>query len=749
MGQKVGLVLGGGGAKGLSHIGVLKALEEHHIPVDYITGTSIGAILGAMYASGYSPAEMEQLALDGKFDEWASGIIDEKYYAYYLRDDPIPLLGSFRFDYDATWKGILPSSLRSPFIMDFMVQQYFAQANAASKNNFDSLMVPFRCVAADISTNRPLILREGDLAWAVRASMTFPFLFKPIRIDDKILYDGGMYNNFPADVMYQDFYPDIIIGSKAAGNFSSPQDDDLISHVQAMITEQTDYSVICENSILINPDLDEFGLFRFDHPKAIIDKGYDETIRHINEIRFYIHDSLSPTEAQIRREAYKSKAPPLQIDRIYVNGLNHLQYRFVHNYFKRNLRTRKNQQNPSPIEEVKEEYLMLVAMDLFKKSIPSIRYDTATTYYSLHLDMERKANFTAGFGGIISTSTINEAFVEVKYQFLRRNIHTASINTHFGRFYNSFKIQDRIDFPLEQEIYLMGSFTINYWNYFKSSTAFIEDNTPSYLIERDRHGRFVIGKGIGAKGKAELDISRGYLIEEYYNTSNYRSKDTLDRTSFSFTSPGIILDFNNLNRIQYPSAGTRFKVAIRYIHGTEYHRPGSTSIHPTSSHDLQNWFSFTASYESYYPTEMKWIWGFSIESAFSTQQPFNNFTASVLYAPVWSPVPEAGTLFMPQIRAYSYIALGGRIIYPLWKNIEIRLETHLFNPYHELRSTPDQSTIIKENYRNLYGIIGLIPIYHSPIGPLSFSCIYYHRSPAPFSFNLNFGYILFNRKAWF
>jgi NTE family protein len=747
--QKVGLVLGGGGAKGLSHIGVLKALEENHIPIHYVTGTSIGAIVGGLYAAGYSPTEIEEIALSGKFEEWASGLIDDKFYYYYLQDEPNPSMGGIRFEYDSVWRTILPSSLRSPLIMDFVVQQYFATANAASGNNFDHLMIPFRCVAADITNNRPLVLKQGDLGRAVRASMTFPFIFKPIRIDGKLLYDGGMYNNFPADVMFEEFYPDMIIGSKAADNYGPPSDDNLITHLQNMLMEKADFSVICENSILIQPDLSAFSVMRFSNPKAIIDSGYFETLRQIGNIRMFISDSITPLDAAKRRQAFRELSPPLLIDGWQIAGLNHIQFKFVNNYFKRNLRMGKDRKIPNSINVVKDEYLKLAALDLFRRSDPTILPDTSSQFYYLHLDMEQKGNLSATFGGVISTNPINEAFMEVKYRFLRRNIHTASVNTHFGRFYNSLNLQERIDLPLAQDIYILGAMTINHWNFFKTSTAFIEDNTPSYLIERDKHGRILFGKGIGTKGKAEIDLASGFLTFEYFNTSNYRSKDTLDRTAFGFFSPGLNLEFNTLNRKAYPDQGVRFSTHIRHISGTEYHRPGSTSLLTENSFHNQRWFSFVTSYEAFHPIDNRWTWGFAAEAAFSNQKPFNNFTASILYAPLWVPVPEASTLFKPQIRAYSYFALGGRLIYKVSKSTDVRFETHIFNPYREITTNEQQEAVIRENYENVYGIMALAGVLHTPIGPLSLNVNYYHKSPAPVSASINFGYILFNRKAWF
>lgn len=747
--QRVGVVLGGGGAKGMSHIGVLKALEENHIPIHYIAGTSIGAIVGGLYASGYSPAEIEAIALSGKFEEWASGIIPDELYSYYLLDDPNPALGNFRFDYDTSWRMVLPSSLRSPVIMDFVVQQYFAQANVASQNNFDQLMIPFRCVAADIGNSRALVLRDGDLGRAIRASMTFPFVFRPIRIDGKLLYDGGMYNNFPSDVMYHEFFPDIIIGAKAADNYDPPTDDNIISHLQNMLMENTDFDVICENSILIQPNLRPYHVLRFANPKGIIDSGYVETLRHIEEIRLFVHDSVSPDSAAAMRARFREKAPPLLIDRVYITGLNHQQFKFVNNFLKGNLRAGKDRYKPIPVEEVKQEYLKLAALDLFSKTIPTIDLDSNSRYYYLHLDMARKANFTANFGGLISTSPINEGFVELKYQFLRRNIHTASVNTHFGRFYNSIRIQDRLDFPLEQNLYLLAAFTVNHWNYFKSASAFIEDNTPAYLLERDRHFRFLLGKGVGSKGKAEIDFAMGSLVVEYFNSSDYRSKDTLDRTAFVFRSPGLKLDFNNLNRTYYASAGERFQFKVRHVAGKEYHRPGSTSVFTENSEQNQSWFTVITSYEAYHTVNPVWSLGFAIESSFSNQKPFNNYTASVLYAPVWAPVPEAATLFMPQIRAFSYFALGGRAILHTRNRVDVRFEAHMFSPYRELVPSENQQAIVKGNYQKIHGISSIIAVYHSPLGPVSFHFNYYHRSPAPLHAGISFGYILFNRKAWF
>lgn len=185
--QKVGLVLSGGGAKGLTHIGIIRALEENEIPIDYITGTSMGAIVGSLYAMGYSPDEMEQLLKSDDFKRWYSGDVEEKYIYYFKKNPPTPEFINIRISLKDSLKSVkphfLPNSIVDPIQMNIVFLQLFAQSTAACKENFDSLFIPFRCIASDVYNKRAMILKDGDLGDAVRASMSFPAMFKPIEID--------------------------------------------------------------------------------------------------------------------------------------------------------------------------------------------------------------------------------------------------------------------------------------------------------------------------------------------------------------------------------------------------------------------------------------------------------------------------------------------------------------------------------------------------------------------------------------
>ena len=231
--QRVGVVLSGGGAKGLAHIGVLKALEENEIPIDYVVGTSMGGIIAGAYAAGMSPNQIEEIALSKEFMGWITGDLEEGYNYQYSKKEDYPSFVRFNVSLDSAYGFLLNSSIASDLSLNFALTEMFAQASSISKNNFDSLFVPLRVVAADIFTQTDVVLRKGVLSDALRATQTVPFFYHPIKVDGKYLFDGGVYNNFPIDVMQKDFNPEIVIGSnvstKVFDEYPYGEDDKLIS----------------------------------------------------------------------------------------------------------------------------------------------------------------------------------------------------------------------------------------------------------------------------------------------------------------------------------------------------------------------------------------------------------------------------------------------------------------------------------------------------------------------------------------
>ena len=193
---KIGLVLSGGGSKGFAHIATLKALDSLNIPIDYIAGTSFGAIVGAMYALGYSGNQIEKMALATDWYEVQNDEPERKYLPYFRKKDS----GKYQLQFGLDGvKPVTPTGLiyGQKIILDLSkwTREY------EQVYDFDSLPRPFRCNAFDIISGKEVILKEGSLSHALRASISIPTIFAPVEWNDALLVDGGVINNLPVDIV--------------------------------------------------------------------------------------------------------------------------------------------------------------------------------------------------------------------------------------------------------------------------------------------------------------------------------------------------------------------------------------------------------------------------------------------------------------------------------------------------------------------------------------------------------------------
>ncbi len=339
--QKVGVVLSGGGAAGAAHVGFLKVLEENEIPIDYIAGTSAGAIVGAFYAAGYSPDEIRDILGSEEFISMAKGSYEDENIYYFKKDDPNASWINFKLSLTGNVSELIPTNFVDPTPIDFSYVKILAQAEAEADYNFDSLLIPFRCVAADVKNKKQVIFKNGNLTQAIRASSTYPFYIKPIRVDGSLLFDGGIYNNFPMDVIYEDFFPDIILGCNVAGSGDvNPLEDDVLSQLKAMVLNRTDNLSICENGIIVQPDMSGIGTFSFDRTADAYVQGVIATKGRMEEIKASISRRTSVETMTQRRTQFKSGFKELVFKNVHMEGLN----RFQTLYIKRSLLG--NRKNP-------------------------------------------------------------------------------------------------------------------------------------------------------------------------------------------------------------------------------------------------------------------------------------------------------------------------------------------------------------------------------------------------------------------
>jgi NTE family protein len=736
--QRVGVVFSGGGASGLAHIGVLKALEENNIPIDYITGTSIGALVGALYASGYSPWELEGIVNSEEFQKLATGLIEDKYIFYFKQKEPNSSWITLRFSAHSNFQTSLPTNLISPIPADLSLMEMLSGPAAAANYHFDSLFIPFRCLAADVVSKKQVVFKKGNLNQAVRASMSYPFYLKPISIDGRLLFDGGLYNNFPSDIMYNDFFPDMIIGSSVTSNTAPPEADNLISQVKNMLVNLTNFSTFCENGVMIEPQT-TVGLFDFENPQATIDIGYLAALEKIEQIKNFVHRRVSHQELSIRRNDFKSKIKPVVFNKILITGLNRNQAFYV----KKLLLPKERE---ITIGELKNRYYRLVADDKIKQIYP-IAIINDSSNYDLFLDIKKEQEIITQFGGNISNRAMNTGYVGLQYNYLGAQAVTLSANTYFGKLYGSGQLKARIDFPYYLPFFLEGGVTLNRWNFFKSSNTFFEDVKPSFLILNEQFGDVVIAFPVMNKGKFKAAWSIANLNNDYYQTRRFSVTDTADRTRFQLFSYTAAYERNSLNRKQYASEGSFINFSSRLIHGEEFTRPGSTSNDELPFRGIHQWGQVKLIYDSYFNKKGKMRFGFYLEGSYSNQPFFHNYTSTILAAPAFMPTPETQTIFLEKFRAHQYGAIGFKNIVSLRKNLDLRLEVYAFVPYREILQMDDQTAAYGPAFSSKSFITTTNLVYHTPIGPLSFSVNYYDKQQEPWSFLFHFGYILFNKRA--
>jgi NTE family protein len=739
--QTVGVVLSGGGSSGVAHVGVLKALEEKNIPIDYIAGTSMGALVGGMYAMGYTPAEIEAIILSREFDDWVFGRIDDRYVYYFREREPNSSWIGIKFRIDSTFKTTLPSSIISPVSMDLAFLERTSTISAAAGYRFDSLFIPYRAVAADIHNKAEVVFREGDVGQAMRASTTYPFFYKPIVVDGKLLFDGGLYNNFPADIMYQDFLPDVIIGSTVAFEMRPPEEDDILGQIKNMLMERQSYSSVCENDhmIIIRPAIPKVGILDFSQSAEMVHSGYHETLNRIGQIEKLIRRRQNPGELAKKRLAFKQRSDSLYFSRLHIEGLSRTQAAYMRGV----MGARK--QLPD-LQEFRKHYFRLALDDRIKKVYPTARKEPGMAGYTLKLNMKLDKDLFAQFGGLFSSRPINTGFIALRYKRINRLGLTLDGNAYFGKFYGSTQVKTTFDFPFRLPFLVEADFTLNNFDFFNSATTFFEEIKPSYLIQYDRSFTGNIALPLNTHGKLKVGLTSSRMFDDYYQVESFTKADTADRTEFNHGSVWLLAERSTLNRKFYASSGSALRLHVRYVDGQEVSTPGSTSFLKEITRRSLQFIRIRATYEAWYNKRGIVRPGLFAEVVASNQPFFANYTASLLEAPIFAPIPESRTRFLPEYRAHNYASGGVRLLFNIHSRLDFRLEGYIFQPYQEILAL-NLEAVYGEALANRHFMGSAALVFHTPAAPLAISLNYYEKQPEPFSLLFTAGFILFNRRS--
>lgn len=743
--QKVGLVLSGGGAKGLAHIAVIRALEENGIPIDYIAGTSMGAIVAGLYAAGYSPDEMEKLFKSEQFKFWSTGQIQEEYRYFFSKPEEDPSWLELDLQKKADKLKIMPpTNLIPEEQMDFAFMEMFSSVNAINKGDFNQLFVPFFCIATDVYNNRKVVLRQGDLGEAIRGSMTFPLYFKPIEIDGSLVFDGGIVNNFPVQDMKELFNPDLIIGHNVANNPEKPDPDNIMAQIENMIMQKTDYTISPQDGIFMETTFDNVGLLDFKKIEQIESAGYATTNKTIETIKERVSRRIRPADLQQRRAQFNMKKPAMNFQNVQVEGVTDaMQRQYI-------IQSLKHNANIVDLGELKKEYFKLVSDPQIKSLRPVARYNSESGYFDLHVITKTNNPIKIKFGANVSTRPINQGFLSGDYRIFNKRSYTLSTNMYFGRFYSSIKAGARIDYPTSLPFYLAGYFTLNRWDYYSSTTEFVfEDVRPPYVIQNESNFRAELGFPINTWGKLTFGGSLSNNKDKYYLNESIKVTDTADRTAFDAASATINLSSNTFNDKQYPTEGISSILSMNYISGKEENTPGSTSNSTIKQSSNHQFFILKGNYDRYFKFSKHLTLGWTAEGVYSNKKPFSNYMSTVLSAPVFNPTPHSKTVFMEDFRANKYVASGLKGLLILSDAFHLRAEAYAFTPVRGILETPERTaTYSDKNFSSIKFMGTGALVFQSAIGPISFSVNYYDKSQTKLFAMLNVGYILFNRKGY-
>ncbi|MCM1481821.1 MAG: patatin-like phospholipase family protein [Paludibacter sp.] len=757
----VALVLSGGSARGITHIGVIKALEENDIPIDYIAGTSMGTIVGGLYASGWTTDEISELVGSEKFRKWFLGEIDSKDKYFYRQSEPSPaLLGisakigsapDVKNLYDPASMStnpknkekkvtftpyFLPTNISNPQLMNIAVIEMCGATSGAIEGDFNKLMIPFRCVASDIYAKQAVVFSKGDLGNAIRSSMSFPFMFRPVDYEGTLLYDGGIYNNFPVDVAIKEFKPAYIIGSNVSHNSGKPDKRDLIALLEKMIVHDTDYSM--DEGLLLNFTWTQINSWDFSQVEPLVKLGYDSTMAHIDEIKAAVKKRQSQKELASKRAAFRAKVPELIFKDVEFSGVSEDQAHYLRTVFM------GHGQNTFDYNTFLNNYYKLIADNVIAEVVPQIIYDKQLEGFKLILDVSTRDQFRADIGGNISTSSPTQIYVGLSYHELKHFPISVWFEAQMGRTYNSLAAGTRLDF--RPNVYLKTELVAHMFDYYEDTKFFYVDNRTMNFRQTEIYGKVAFGFPLTMKGRLELGIGGAGMKDRYMHDRYQSLTDTVrDHSKYALFDAFLKMEGNTLNHQSYPSTGHRWQLSLQLPGGTQ------TSVSKEYANtDVDNlfdiWAQLKGHYEGYFRLAKYFSLGVEAEAVYSTRRLLSNYSSTIIQAPHFAPTPHSKAIFNPDFSANQYLAAGIKPIILIKDNWQIRLEGYAFAPIRTFERNADSTPYYSKPFNNVHFLTEGAMVYTFKKGAASLYANWYSVPANNWNIGINVGILLFKDK---
>lgn len=657
----VGLVLSGGGAKGVAHIGLIQALEENEIPVDYIAGTSIGAVVGSLYAVGLTPQQMLTLLKSRDFEMWQSGEVSEEWLVSYREDYPqckafrikLALSDSLKFP----TRLLSRHSLIDPAPMKFGMFEIYALHTLHCHQSFDSLFIPFRAVASDVCNKLPVVLRKGDLGNAVQASMSFPFVFQPTEVEGALFYDGGIYNNFPLDVVRQEFHPDFVIGSVVSDNPRCPASHDILGQLESMVVQYTDYNIPDSMGIRIRMRLSDVGLLDFHKADEIFAIGYQAGLVYADSIRSRIGHLRTMQELSEARNNYLSHCDTLNVKKIEVTGVTESQKRYVLRHFRQldlpALRT--GFYELASDDKISDIGLQLVNEKCRLPEQNALLSDSLSSQM-LRIDMKMNRNLDFRVGGLLTTVNDSRFFMGLGYKSIQRVATDINLEAQMGSSYYNTTLSLRTEVPTDRPF--MSTIRLC-WFKNRYSHDEIVLNTCSE-ISRIRHSEYyaewMLGLPLSKRGKLIANVGYGNVEDVY--TAQQESK-----ISYNLLRTGVELRYRKMKEFFYPDKGYQWSLKWNYYLNKQEH-----------------WWKGEACWEKYWSLWRYFSIGGKAYFVWSNVPESKDPCLSMLRLPAFEPYGYSMQVFNEYLRARSFGVVGLSPIWKPFKNVQFRIDSYWFQP---------------------------------------------------------------------
>ena len=732
--ERVGLVLSGGGAKGIAHIAMIQALEDNDIPVDYITGTSMGAIIGALYSCGFTPKEMMNLFLSPEFADWSSGTLnrDKVYFVSKTRGTPRMFNINFSRRDSANIFSYIPSHLISPMPMNMEFLKLFGPYSVQCRENFDSLFVPYRCVTSDIYHKHKVVCRSGSVGEAVRQSMSFPLVFKPIERDGVLVYDGGIYDNFPVDVMKEEFAPDVMIGSNVSGPDGKPIPGNVYSQLEDMIIQNNDYSLPDSLGIKVNMPVRQFGVLDWDKAQEIYDIGYRTAMEKIDSIKMRVKARRPKAEVAARRSRFNAATPQLYFNKVETSGVGEIEKQYLDYVF-----------NPRgtdsiSIDQVENSYYRVVSRPIVSDLEPTMKITPQGNI--LQVKPELNDRWNASLGAWLTTATNSMLFLSGSYNTLRFNAFDASLNFWFGQSYIAGMADFRYLLRRQAVSYLSFQGVLSRQKYYNDQVMFFKNDAPMFLTDYENYAKISYVREFGRIADIFASVGYSYRHDDYYADALFDEHSALhrDKSQYRIWMLQTGLNASTLDNEMYPSLGSLLEVHLTGLHVSQRFIPQGDMAKTPGFTPGYKWMA-TAKWKKYFPINKWWTLGASAEGAATIGPLRQNYVAELIQSPEFAPTPSMVNYFNPAFRSPSFVAIGAMPIWSPLKNFQARGDLYLYCPVRHMTDVSKGIARYDGWMKDPQFFGELAVVYNFPFASLSLYGNYMSSPKSNWNFGLSFG----------